>query len=176
MSSKITLGAGCFWCLDASIRSLKGVISSIPGYTGGSSSNPSYEQVCSGKTGHAEVVEVTFDEELISVNDLLELFWWIHDPTQLNRQGYDIGTQYRSSIFCHSEEQKQMVEATKTNLENNKVWEGSIVTTIELITIFYPAEDYHHDYFQKNPQNQYCQMVVKPKLEKFKEVFSDKLT
>ena len=175
MIVKITLGAGCFWCLDATMRSLKGVVSSIPGYTGGLSSNPSYEAVCSGNTGHAEVVEVTFDDEIITLSSVLELFWWIHDPTQLNRQGNDIGTQYRSAIFYHSEEHKMETERFKENLKLNKVWEDEIVTTIEPITIFYPAEEYHHDYFLRNPQNQYCQFVVKPKIEKFKKVFGDKL-
>ncbi len=175
MSSTITLGAGCFWCLDAAMRSMKGIISSIPGYTGGASPHPSYEQVCSGTTGHVEVVQLTFDEEILNLSSILELYWWIHDPTQLNRQGNDIGTQYRSAIFYHSEEQKLSCESFRANLENNKVWANKIVTTIEPIAIFYPAEDYHHDYFSQNPQNQYCQYVVKPKIEKFKQVFSEKI-
>jgi peptide-methionine (S)-S-oxide reductase len=154
---------------------MKGIISSIPGYTGGASPNPSYEQVCSGTTGHVEVVQLTFDEEILSLSSVLELYWWIHDPTQLNRQGNDIGTQYRSAIFYHSEEQKLFCESFRANLENNKVWANKIVTTIEPIPIFYAAEDYHHDYFSQNPQNQYCQYVVKPKIEKFKQVFSEKI-
>ena len=162
MLTKITLGAGCFWCLDNTMRSLKGVVSSIPGYTGGLSTDPSYEEVCSGNTGHVEVVEVIFDDEIITLAEVLELFWWIHDPTQLNRQGNDVGTQYRSAKI-------------KSNLESNKVWENKIVTTIEPLILFYPAEEYHHDYFARNPLNQYCQFVVKPKIEKFKEVFSDRL-
>ena len=175
MSSTITLGAGCFWCLDATMRSMKGIISSIPGYTGGASPHPSYEQVCSGTTGHVEVVQLTFDEEILSLSSVLELYWWIHDPTQLNRQGNDIGTQYRSAIFYHSEDQKFSCESFRSNLENNKVWANKIVTTIEPITVFFPAEEYHHDYFSQNPQNQYCQYVVKPKIEKFKQVFSEKI-
>jgi peptide-methionine (S)-S-oxide reductase len=175
MLTKITLGAGCFWCLDNTMRSLKGVVSSIPGYTGGLSTDPSYEEVCSGNTGHVEVVEVSFDDEIITLAEVFELFWWIHDPTQLNRQGNDVGTQYRSAIFYHSEEQKIEAEKIKSNLESNKVWENSIVTTIEPLVLFYPAEEYHHDYFARNPLNQYCQFVVKPKIDKFKKVFSDRL-
>ena len=175
MIAKITLGAGCFWCLDATMLSLEGVVSSIPGYTGGLTANPSYEEVCSGTTGHVEVVEVCFDDEIISLGAVLELFWWIHDPTQLNRQGNDVGTQYRSAIFYHSEEHKIETETVKANLERMMVWENKIVTTIEPLVVFYPAEEYHHNYFARNPLNQYCQFVVKPKIEKFKKVFSDRL-
>jgi len=170
-----TFGAGCFWCIDACFRDLKGVISVKPGYMGGETENPTYEEVCTGKTNHAEVAQIEFDENEISYSKLLELFWFVHDPTQLNRQGNDVGTQYRSVIFFHNEEQKELAEKSKNALENEGVWENPIVTAIEPAITFYSAEDYHHNYFNDNPQNQYCQFVVRPKVEKFKKVFTELL-
>jgi peptide-methionine (S)-S-oxide reductase len=170
-----TFGAGCFWCIDACFRDLKGVISVKPGYMGGEIVNPTYEEVCTGKTNHVEVAQIEFDENEISYSKLLELFWFVHDPTQLNRQGNDIGTQYRSVIFFHDIEQKELAEKSKTALDNEIVWENPIVTSIEPATTFYSAEDYHHNYFNDNPQNQYCQFVVRPKVEKFKKVFTELL-
>lgn len=170
-----TFGAGCFWCIDACFRDLKGVISVKPGYMGGETENPTYEEVCTGKTNHAEVAQIEFDENEISYSKLLELFWFVHDPTQLNRQGNDIGTQYRSVIFFHDIEQKELAEKSKSALQKEGVWENPIVTSIEPAITFYSAEDYHHNYFNDNPQNQYCQFVVRPKVEKFKKVFTELL-
>jgi peptide-methionine (S)-S-oxide reductase len=170
-----TFGAGCFWCIDACFRDLKGVISVKPGYMGGETENPTYEEVCTGKTNHVEVAQIEFDENEISYSKLLELFWFVHDPTQLNRQGNDIGTQYRSVIFFHDIEQKELAEKSKSALQKEGVWENPIVTSIEPAITFYSAEDYHHNYFNDNPQNQYCQFVVRPKVEKFKKVFTELL-
>ena len=172
---EITLGAGCFWCVETCFKELEGVIDVYPGYAGGKTLNPTYEQVCSGTTGHAEVARVVFNPAVISVNELLELFWWIHDPTQLNRQGNDIGTQYRSVIFYHNEAQKEIAAAYLKKLEKEKVWDKPIVTELTELNNFYPAEQYHHDYFNQHPENQYCQFVVKPKVEKFRKVFKEKL-
>lgn len=170
-----TFGAGCFWCIEACFKELKGVVSVYPGYAGGKTTNPTYDQVCSGVTGHAEVARVEFDESLISYSDLLEVFWFVHDPTQLNRQGNDIGTQYRSVIFFHDENQKKEAELYLHKLTEEKVWERPIVTEISVISNFYKAELYHQNYFELNPQNLYCQSVVRPKVDKFKMVFSKKL-
>ena len=170
-----TFGAGCFWCVEACFNDLKGVIDVYPGYSGGHIDNPTYEQVCSGTTGHAEVARVEYDENILSYNQLLEVFWFVHDPTQLNRQGNDIGTQYRSVIFYHDEFQKLEAEKYKDQLTQEKVWDNSIVTEISPIANFYRAEAYHHNYFELNPQNMYCQAVVRPKVEKFKKVFERKL-
>jgi len=175
MIKEITLGAGCFWCLDSCFKDLKGVLQTFPGYAGGSVLNPSYEAVCNGTTGHAEVVRVIYDDAIISFDEIMSLFWWIHDPTQLNRQGNDIGTQYRSVIFYHDLDQKNRAEELKSSLENLKVYPKPIVTQIVPLENYFEAEAYHHDYFSKNPQNQYCQMVVKPKIEKFKSVFVGKI-
>ena len=174
-TEEITLGAGCFWCVETCFKELEGVIDVYPGYAGGKTLNPTYEQVCSGTTGHAEVARVVFDPAVISVNEILELFWWIHDPTQLNRQGNDIGTQYRSVIFYHNESQKEIAAAYLKKLEKEKVWDKPIVTELTELNNFYPAEQYHHDYFNQHPENQYCQFVVKPKVEKFRKVFKEKL-
>ena len=174
-TEEITLGAGCFWCVETCFKELEGVIDVYPGYAGGKTLNPTYEQVCSGTTGHAEVARVVFDPAVISVNEILELFWWIHDPTQLNRQGNDIGTQYRSVIFYHNEAQKEIAAAYLKKLEKEKVWDKPIVTELTELNNFYPAEQYHHDYFNQHPENQYCQFVVKPKVEKFRKVFKEKL-
>lgn len=168
-----TFGAGCFWCIEACFMDLKGVTEVYPGYAGGKTINPSYEQVCTGKTGHAEVARVVFDEKVISYDKLLELFWFVHDPTQFNRQGNDIGTQYRSVIFYHNDYQKERALLSRELLKMEKVWDKPIVTLIEPINNFYKAEEYHHNYFNQNPQNLYCQSVVRPKVEKFKKVFGD---
>jgi peptide-methionine (S)-S-oxide reductase len=146
-----------------------------PGYAGGNVINPSYEAVCSGSTGHAEVAQVVFDDQLVSYDELLEVFWFVHDPTQLNRQGNDIGTQYRSVVFYHSEYQKERVMYFIEKLTVEKVWEQPIVTEVVPLSNFYRAENYHHNYFELNPQNSYCQFVVRPKVEKFKKVFASKL-
>jgi peptide-methionine (S)-S-oxide reductase len=175
MIKEATFGAGCFWCIEACYLDVQGVISVSPGYCGGHSLNPTYEEICKGSTGHAEVARVVFDDEIVSYDDLLEIFWFVHDPTQLNRQGHDIGTQYRSVIFYHDEYQKDRALFYKNKLEIDKVWDKPIVTEITELTVFYKAEDYHHDYFRNNPGNMYCQSVVRPKVDKFRKAFSDKL-
>lgn len=175
MIQEATFGAGCFWCIEACFKDLEGVINAIPGYSGGKIKNPAYREVCLGVTGHAEVARVTFDDELVSFDELLEVFWFVHDPTTLNRQGNDIGTQYRSVVFYHNEEQKLKAEQYKQELENKKVWEKPIVTAIDPLINFYPAEDYHVNYFKNHPDEPYCAAVVRPKVEKFKKVFSAKL-
>ena len=175
MIQEATFGAGCFWCVEACFKDLKGVIDVFPGYTGGQTINPTYKEVCSGNTGHAEVARVIFDDTIISYDQLLELFWFVHDPTQLNRQGGDIGTQYRSVVFYHSPEQKERAEFYLNQLTQDQVWSAPIVTEIAPISTFYKAEEYHFNYFALNPENPYCQSVVRPKVEKFKKVFADKL-
>lgn len=165
-----TFGCGCFWCSEAVFASLKGVISAEPGYAGGHVPNPTYEQVCTDTTGHAEVVQVTFDPETVSYEQLVQVFFSVHDPTTLNRQGDDIGTQYRSVIFYHSPEQQQTAERVRD--EAAQLWEGTIVTEISPMTDFYPAEDYHRDYFAHNPQQAYCKMVIAPKVAKFRSKFA----
>lgn len=175
MIKEATFGAGCFWCIEACYTDFNGVLEVYPGYAGGEQENPTYEQVCSGKTGHAEVARIVFDDEKVSFDELLEVFWFVHDPTQLNRQGNDIGTQYRSVVFYHNEEQKQRVEFFKQKLTDEKVWDREIVTELVPLANFYKAEAYHQNYFELNPQNMYCQSVVRPKVEKFRKVFSEKL-
>lgn len=175
MIKEATFGAGCFWCVEACFMDLAGVISVTSGYTGGQTQNPTYKEVCEGTTGHAEVARIVFDDEIITFDELLELFWFVHDPTQLNRQGDDIGTQYRSVVFYHDEIQKELTEKYKQKLTDEHVWENPIVTEISPIGDFYPAEDYHMNYFALNPENPYCQSVVRPKVEKFKKVFADRL-
>jgi peptide-methionine (S)-S-oxide reductase len=170
-----TLGNGCFWCTEAIFSKLKGVIKTQSGYSGGTMEDPDYETVCSGSTGHAEVNQITFNPDVLSYHDLLEVFWNTHDPTTLNRQGNDIGTQYRSVIFYHSEAQKQTAEAYKKQLGDSKIFDAPIVTAIEPFTKIYPAEDYHTDYFNRNPGNTYCQFVVRPKVEKFEKKYAGKL-
>lgn len=173
---KITLGAGCFWCVEAVYQELKGVEQVRSGYMGGTTKNPSYKEVCTGTTGHAEVVEVTYDPTKIKLTEILEVFFKVHDPTTLNRQGGDVGTQYRSVIFYETEEQRNTAISVKNALEKSKIWTNSIVTEICKSSIFYVAEDYHQDYYNLNAdKNPYCSMVITPKLEKFKKVFSDKL-
>ena len=171
----ITFGAGCFWCVEAIFSDLNGVDKVISGYAGGTVKNPSYKEVCTGSTGHAEVCQVIYNPEIITYKELLEVFWQVHDPTTLNRQGGDVGTQYRSAIFYHTNEQKQIAEEYKKVLNNEKVFPNPIVTEITAFTNFFPAEDYHQDYFELNGENPYCQAVVRPKLEKFRKVFKDKL-
>ena len=170
-----TFGAGCFWCIEACYKEIKGVIDVYPGYAGGHKDNPTYEEVCNGLTGHAEVARVVYDEHQIGFDELLEVFWFVHDPTQLNRQGNDIGTQYRSVLFFHDEEQELLANTYKAKLTEEKVWDKPIVTEIVPLSNFYKAESYHHNYFELNPGNAYCQTVVRPKVEKFKKVFSDRL-
>ncbi len=170
-----TLAGGCFWCLEAVYDELKGVTDVVSGYAGGTVDRPTYQQVCSGMTGHAEVVQVTFDPKVISYKDLLDVFFTIHDPTTLNRQGNDVGTQYRSAIFYHTPEQKAIAEQTIKDLEAQKLWRDPIVTEVTPFTKFYPAEDYHQEYFANNPYQPYCQIVVAPKVAKARKAFIDKL-
>lgn len=170
-----TFGSGCFWCTEAIFQQLKGVESAVSGYTGGAVKNPTYKEVCTGNTGHAEVIQVTYNPEIISYTELLEVFWQTHDPTTLNRQGADVGTQYRSAIFYHSEEQKKLAEAYKQKLEDAKIFNNPIVTEITEFDIFYKAEDYHQEYYANNKTQSYCNFVITPKIEKFKKVFKNKL-
>jgi peptide-methionine (S)-S-oxide reductase len=176
MSEEIaTLGGGCFWCLEAVFKDLNGVGGVMSGYAGGATDNPSYKQVCSGTTGHAEVVQVTFDPAVLSYADLLRVFFAIHDPTTLNRQGNDIGTQYRSIILTHSDAQRQAAEAVRQEIGDAKIWHAPLVTEIEPLRTFYAAEPEHHDYFARNPWSGYCQVVVAPKVAKFRKQFTDRL-
>ena len=170
-----TFGAGCFWCVEAQFLMLEGVVKVESGFSGGSVKNPSYKEVCTGGTGHAEVSQITFDTAKISYEEMLAAFWQTHDPTQMNRQGNDIGTQYRSVIFYHNEKQKQLAEEYKKKLNDEKVFDGPVVTEISPFKAFYKAEDYHQNYYSENGDQPYCQFVVKPKVEKFRKVFKDKL-
>ena len=170
-----TLAGGCFWCLDAAFRLLKGVTKVESGYAGGTRPNPTYEQVCTGATGHAEVARVTFDPSIISYRDLLDVFFTIHDPTQLNGQGADIGTQYRSAIFPHTDEQRQEAERAIKELEASGAWDAPIVTTIEPMKAFYPAETYHQDYYARNSRQPYCQAVIAPKIAKLRKMHLERL-
>lgn len=166
-----TLGGGCFWCLDGVYRKAKGVIKVESGYTGGSIKNPTYEQVSTGTTGHAEVVQITFDPTIISFREILEIFFSIHDPTQLDRQGPDVGTQYRSEIFYHTLDQRTIAERVIKELNNSKIWKKPIVTKLSAINEFYPAEDYHQDYYNNNKTQPYCQLMITPKISKFQTGF-----
>lgn len=168
-------GAGCFWCVEAVFQQLNGVISVQSGYIGGTKDNPTYKEVCTGTTGHAEVCKVVFDPSKITFTELLEVFWTVHDPTTLNRQGADVGTQYRSAIFYTNEEQKVLAEKYKKELDKSGAFENPVVTEIVQASEFYPAEDYHNNYYNDNPNQGYCSMVIRPKVEKFKKVFGDKL-
>jgi peptide-methionine (S)-S-oxide reductase len=170
-----TLAGGCFWCLEAVYDKLNGVVDVVSGYAGGDVPNPTYEQVCTGKTGHAEVVQVSFDPSVISYKEILQVYFSIHDPTTLNRQGGDIGTQYRSAIFYQSEEQKQIAEEVIRELEDQKVFGRPILTRVEPLTAFYPAEEYHQEYFVNHPEQPYCQVVIAPKVSKFRKQFLDRL-
>ena len=166
---------GCFWCIEAIFESLKGVKEAVSGYAGGDVPDPTYKLVCTGTTGHAEVVKITYDPKIISYSDLLEVFWHVHDPTTLNRQGNDVGTQYRSAIFYVNDNQKQLAKESMKASQESGLWEGRYTTLIEPLTAFYPAEDYHSNYFENNPQNPYCNAVVAPKVAKFRKKFKDKL-
>lgn len=170
-----TLAGGCFWCLEAVFDGLRGVRSVTSGYMGGRRADPSYEQVCTGATGHAEVVRLVYDPALVSYAELLEVFFTIHDPTTLNRQGNDVGTQYRSAIFYHSAEQKREAERVMASLDAAGVWRDPIVTEIVAASTFYPAEDYHQSYFERNPAQPYCRLVVAPKVAKFRNRFLERL-
>jgi peptide-methionine (S)-S-oxide reductase len=170
-----TLGGGCFWCLEAVYDRVEGVIDLVSGYAGGRRPNPTYEQVCSGATGHAEVVQLHFDRKIISFADLLHIFFTIHDPTTLNRQGADVGSQYRSVIFYHSPEQKETAEQTIAQLTADTIWPNPIVTELSPIPEFYPAEAYHQDYFANNPYQPYCQAVVAPKVVKLRQKYAHRL-
>lgn len=170
-----TLGGGCFWCLEAVYDDLRGVTDVVSGYAGGHVANPSYEAVCAGTTGHAEVVQVTFDPEEVSFRELLDVFFTIHDPTTLNRQGADVGTQYRSAVFYHDDEQKRVAEEAIRDLEAEEVWDSPIVTEVVPLTEFYPAETYHQEYYARNPRAGYCQVVIAPKVSKFRKQYLAKL-
>jgi peptide-methionine (S)-S-oxide reductase len=178
MSDKLetaTLGGGCFWCVEAVYLELKGVQRVVSGYAGGTVDHPTYQQVCTGTTGHAEVTQITYDPHVISYADLLYVFWRTHDPTTLNRQGADVGTQYRSIILYHDEEQKAIAERSKRETDASGLWPNPIVTEIVPLGEFYPAEDYHQDYYRQNRFQPYCMMVIDPKIRKFKKEFGDKL-
>ena len=170
-----TLGGGCFWCLEAVYEQLRGVESVVSGYAGGHDPNPTYNAVCSGTTGHAEVVQVTYDPREVSFREILEVFFTIHDPTTLNRQGADVGTQYRSAVFYHSPEQKETAEQVIAELEAEGVWNQPIVTEVTPLDTFFPAEAYHQQYFRNNPGQGYCQVVVAPKVSKFRKKYLDRL-
>lgn len=170
-----TVGGGCFWCTEAQFQLLDGVVGVKSGYSGGFIKNPAYREVCNGTTGHAEVIQVTYDNRKLSYTDILEAFWASHDPTQLNRQGNDIGTQYRSVIFYHDEAQKMTAEDLKKKLDESGAYDKPVVTEISAFKAFYPAEEYHQNYFNQNDDQPYCQFVVAPKVDKFRKVFKDKL-
>lgn len=170
-----TLGAGCFWCVEAAFMQLNGVESAKSGYSGGHIKNPSYKEVCNGNTGHAEVVQIKFDPSIISFAEILEVFFTVHDPTQLNRQGNDIGTQYRSAVFFHSEEQKQIALKAIEAANETHTWSNPVVTEVTAFEAFYPAEEYHDNYYNLHTDQPYCSMVITPKMEKFKKKFHDKL-
>ena len=172
---KATLGGGCFWCTEAVYLELKGVVDVKPGYSGGHVKNPSYREVSNETTGHAEVVQITFDPAIVSYTEILEVFFVTHDPTTLNRQGNDVGTQYRSAIFYHSEQQKQTALKVVELLTKDKVYNKPIVTVVTSFSAFYPAEDYHINYFARNKNQPYCQFVVAPKVDKFRKVFKEKM-
>jgi peptide-methionine (S)-S-oxide reductase len=170
-----TLAGGCFWCVEAVFDELRGVGSVVSGYTGGDVERPTYNQVCAGTTGHAEAVQIKFDPSVVSFRELLEVFFTVHDPTTLNRQGADVGTQYRSAIFYHTPEQKEIAEQVISELNAEKIWDAPIVTEIAPFNVFYPAEDYHQEYFQNNASQPYCRAVVAPKVAKFRQKFLEKL-
>lgn len=170
-----TFGTGCFWCTEAIFQQLEGVEKVTSGYSGGTVPNPTYEQVCSKTTGHAECLNIIYDTTKITFDELLEVFWQVHDPTTLNRQGADAGPQYRSVVFYHNDAQKARAEKYKTELDKSGAWDNPIVTTLEKFDVFYPAEEYHQNYYNNNTGQGYCQFVIRPKLEKFEKVFKDKL-
>jgi len=170
-----TLAGGCFWCLEAVFREVDGVENVVSGYTGGTTISPTYEQVCTGETGHAEAVQVSFNPSRISYREILEIFFSVHDPTTLNRQGPDVGTSYRSAVFYHNERQKTVVEELIGELNKAHLWEKPIVTQIVPLDIFYPAEDYHREYFSRHPEQAYCQTVISPKVNKFRKKWTERL-
>lgn len=170
-----TFGSGCFWCSEAIFQRVNGVKSVASGYSGGKRPNPTYDQVSSGATGHAEVIQVTFNPQEVSYDQLLEIFWKTHDPTTLNRQGADVGTQYRSVVFYHNEAQKQIAESIKAELNTSGAWNNPIITEISPLTAFYKAENYHQNYYNNNKNAAYCNFVIVPKLEKFEKVFKDRM-
>lgn len=170
-----TFGSGCFWCTEAVFQDVMGVQSVVSGYTGGKIANPTYREVCSGRTGHAEVVQITYDPDVITYDELLEIFWKTHDPTTPNRQGADVGTQYRSVVYYHDDEQKRLAEEYQQKLDESGAFGSPIVTEISPLEKFYPAEDYHQNYYKNNPEQGYCSFVIRPKVDKFKQVFSNKL-
>jgi peptide-methionine (S)-S-oxide reductase len=170
-----TLGGGCFWCLEAVYDQLKGVEDVVSGYSGGHVADPDYERVCTGMTGHAEVVQITFDPEIVSFKEILQVFFTIHDPTTLNRQGADVGTQYRSAIFYHSPAQKATAEQAIAELESAAIWDAPVVTEVTPFHAFFPAEDYHQEYFERNPGQGYCRVVIAPKVAKFRKLYLDRL-
>lgn len=170
-----TFGNGCFWCTEAIFQQLKGVSKVVSGYSGGKVKNPTYKEVCSGLTGHAEAIQLTYDPQVISYDELLEVFWQTHDPTTLNRQGADVGTQYRSVVFYHNDEQKKLALMYKEKLDKSGAFDDPVVTEISAFTEFYPAEDYHQNYFKLNGSAPYCSYVIQPKVDKFKKVFKTKL-
>ena len=170
-----TLGGGCFWCVEAVYQELQGVQSAISGYAGGVVDNPTYYQVCNGTTGHAEVVQITFDPTIITFEDILYVFWRTHDPTTLNRQGYDVGTQYRSIILYHSEQQRASAEKSKRDTDASGLWSNPIVTEISPFTTFYKAEDYHQNFYRDNPYQPYCRAIIDPKITKLRKEFREKL-
>ncbi|MFW9886858.1 MAG: peptide-methionine (S)-S-oxide reductase MsrA [Candidatus Thorarchaeota archaeon] len=171
-----TFAAGCFWCVEAVFQQLKGVASVVSGYTGGNTDNPTYKDVLTGRTGHAEACQIEFDPEQITYEELLEVFFETHDPTTLNRQGNDIGTQYRSAIFYHNDAQKRAAEQFKLKVDESGDWKNPVVTEIVPFSKFYRAEDYHQNYYKNNPSQQYCRYVIRPKLDKFEKVFKLKLS
>ena len=171
----IVFGAGCFWCVEAVFQQLNGVLQVTPGYSGGFSKTPTYKEVCNGTTGHAEVAKIVFDPSLISLTKLVEVFFMTHDPTTLNRQGNDVGTQYRSCVFCLNQDQFKVVSYIKDKLNESQIWPKPIVTELALLEQFYEAENYHHNYYNNNKNQGYCKYVIQPKLEKFKKAFSDEI-
>jgi peptide-methionine (S)-S-oxide reductase len=170
-----TLGGGCFWCIEAAFQEIRGIVNVESGYAGGTAASPTYEQVCTGATGHAEVVQVTFDPNTVSFREILEIFFTAHDPTTLNRQGADVGSQYRSAIFYHDEKQKEVAEQVIEELDSSKVWDGPIVTQVEPFKSFYRAEDYHRRYFERHPEAAYCRVVIAPKIAKLRRKYREKL-
>ena len=174
-TEKITFGNGCFWCTEAIFQQVKGVVKSTSGYSGGHVENPTYEQVCEKNTGHAEVIQIEYNPAEVTVDELLEVFWQTHDPTTLNRQGNDVGPQYRSVVFYHTEQQKERAEFYKKKLDTSGAFDNPIVTTIEPFTNFYVAENYHQDYYNRNGNQPYCYFVIRPKMEKFEKAFKDKM-
>lgn len=172
---KATFGAGCFWCVEAVFQQLSGVQSVVSGYTGGKVKDPTYREICGGRTGHAEVAQITYDEKIISFDELLEIFWQTHDPTTLNKQGADVGTQYRSAIFYHDSEQKQKAEMYKQKLNEAGAFNNPVVTEISPMGVFYKAEEAHQNYYINNQDQPYCAIVIRPKIEKLKRVFGHKL-